>query len=74
MGERRGLRRIGDPVVAAAPVGVRIWTRIQPTETQAAALAGIGSFLGSVFRAELAGRVRPGPTGSGIARRVARAA
>src|ERR1700730_16739807 len=60
MGERRPLRRIGDPVLAAAPVGVRIRTRIQLTETEAAALAAIGSFLGSVFRAELAGRVELG--------------
>jgi hypothetical protein len=60
MGERRGLRRIGDPVVAAAPVGVRIRTRIHPAGTEAAALAAIGAFLGSVFRAELAGRVELG--------------
>ena len=74
MGERGPLRRIGDPVVAAARVGVRIRTRIQLTGTEAAALAAIGAFLGSVYRIELAGRVRPGRTGSGIARRVARAA
>ncbi|HYR16382.1 MAG TPA: hypothetical protein VEQ67_19525, partial [Mycobacterium sp.] len=60
MGERGPLRRIGDPVVAAAPVGVRIRTRIHPTGTEAAALAAIGAFLGSVFRAELAGRVELG--------------
>lgn len=62
MGERRALRRIGDPVVvAAAPAGVRIRTRIQLTDAEAAAvLAPIGSFLGSVYRAELAGRVELG--------------
>src|ERR1700716_3923036 len=60
MGGPGPLRRIGDPVVAAAPVGVRIRTRIHPTQTQAAALAAIGAFLGSVFRAELAGRVELG--------------
>jgi outer membrane murein-binding lipoprotein Lpp len=60
MGERGPLRRIGDPVVAAAPVGVRIRTRIQLTETEAAALAAVGAFLGSVYRMELAGRVRLG--------------
>ena len=60
MGERGPLRRIGDPVMAAAPVGVRIRTRIQLTEAEAAALAAIGSFLGSVYRIELAGRVRLG--------------
>jgi len=56
MGERGPLRRIGDPVVAAARVGVRIRTRIQLTEAEAAVLAAIGAFLGSVFRIELAGR------------------
>ncbi|MDT5080255.1 MAG: hypothetical protein QOJ80_4892 [Mycobacterium sp.] len=60
MGERRALRRVGAPVVAAGPAGVRIRTRIHPTETEAAALRGIGSFLGSVYRAELAGRVELG--------------
>jgi hypothetical protein len=60
MGERRPLRRIGDPVVAAAPAGVRIRTRLHLTEAEAAVVAGIGSFLGSVFRAELAGRVKLG--------------
>ena len=54
------LRRIGDPVVAAAPAGVRIRTRIQVSETEAAALTAIGNLLGSVYRGELAGRVRLG--------------
>jgi len=44
------LRRIGDPVVAAAPAGVRIRTRIHPSAEQAAALTAIGQFLGSVYR------------------------
>jgi hypothetical protein len=60
VGERRALRRIGDPVVAGGPAGVRIRTRIQLTDAEAAAVAGVGSFLGSVFRAELAGRVDVG--------------
>ena len=60
MGERRPLRRIGDPVVAAAPAGVRIRTRIHLTEAEAAALVAVGAFLGSVYRIELAGRVRLG--------------
>lgn len=60
MGERRALRRIGDPVVAAAPAGARIRTRIHLTESEAAAVAAIGSFLGSVYRAELASRVESG--------------
>src|SRR5271163_3514291 len=54
------LRRIGDPVVAGAPGGVRIRTRIHLSGAEAAALGRIGSFLGSVYRAELAGRVRCG--------------
>jgi IS605 OrfB family transposase len=51
------LRRIGDPVVAAAPVGARIRTRLRPTEDESAALTAIGQFLGSVYRAELAERI-----------------
>jgi hypothetical protein len=59
-GERAVLRRITDPVVAAAPAGVRIRTRVHLSEAEAAALAGIGSFLGSVYRTELAARVELG--------------
>ncbi|WP_424757531.1 hypothetical protein [Mycobacterium sp.] len=40
MGER--LRVIGDPVVAGAPAGVRIRTRIHPTVAEAEALAAVG--------------------------------
>jgi hypothetical protein len=54
------LRRIADPVVAAGPAGVRIRTRVHFSEAKAAALAGIGSFLGSVYRTELAARVELG--------------
>jgi hypothetical protein len=57
---RRGLREITDPVVAARPAGVRIRTRVHLSEAEAAALAGIGSFLGSVYRTELAARVQLG--------------
>jgi hypothetical protein len=57
MRERGRLRRIGDPVVAAAPAGVRIRTRIHVTEGEAAALTAIGTHLGSLYRTELAGRV-----------------
>ena len=56
----RVLRRIGDPVVAAAPGGVRIRTRIHPTAGEAEALTAIGSLLGSVYRGELAERIRLG--------------
>lgn len=60
MGERVLLRRIADPVVAAPPAGVRIRTRIPVTEAEAAALTAIGVFLGSVYRGELAERIRCG--------------
>jgi hypothetical protein len=60
MGERGSLRRIGAPVVAGAPSGVRIRTRIHLTEAEAAALSVVGSFLGGVYRGELAERVRLG--------------
>ncbi|MEO8815664.1 MAG: hypothetical protein ABI307_12710 [Mycobacterium sp.] len=60
MGERRVLRRIGDPVVAAAPAGVRIRTRIHPSGDEAAWVAAVGAFLGGVYRGELATRVALG--------------
>ena len=53
----RALRGIGDPVVAAAPAGVRIRTRIRPTAAEAVALTAIGELLGSLYRGELAGRI-----------------
>jgi hypothetical protein len=58
--ERRALRRIADPVVAAGPAGVRIRTRVHLTDAEASALGAVGSFLGSVYRTELAGRVELG--------------
>lgn len=60
MAEGVRLRCIADPVVAPAPAGVRIRTRIHPSAAEAAALTAIGEFLGSVYRGELAGRVRLG--------------
>jgi IS605 OrfB family transposase len=60
VGERVPLRRIGAPVVAGPPSGVRIRTRIHLTEAETAALTGVGSFLGGVYRGELAGRIRAG--------------
>ena len=60
MAEGRSLRRIGDPVVAAAPAGVRIRTRIHPTAEEAEALTAIGELLGSVYRGELVERIRLG--------------
>jgi hypothetical protein len=60
VGEHRRLRRIGDSVVAGPPTGVRIRTRIHLTEDEAAGVVAIGLFLGSLYRAELAGRARLG--------------
>jgi hypothetical protein len=57
MAGKWSLRRIGDPVVAAGPAGVRIRTRIEVTDAEAAALGAVGTFLGSVYRDELAGRI-----------------
>jgi IS605 OrfB family transposase len=60
MANVRSLRRIGDPVVAAAPAGVRIRTRIYPTVGEAEALTAMGELLGSVYRGELAERIDHG--------------
>ncbi len=57
MGGRASVRRIGDPVVAAGPAGVRIRTRIHVADAEGAALAEIGDFLGSVYRSEIARRI-----------------
>jgi IS605 OrfB family transposase len=54
------LRRIADSLVAAALAGVRIRTRIHPTDAEAEALTAIGGFVGSVYRGELTERVRLG--------------
>ena len=57
MAEWGSLRRIADPVVAAAPAGVRLRTRIRPTATEAEALTAMGELLGSVCRGELVERI-----------------
>lgn len=57
---RTQLRRVGDPVVAAAPVGVRVRTRLHLTDSEAAALGEVGGYLGSVYRYELAQRITLG--------------
>ncbi|WP_131590594.1 hypothetical protein [Mycolicibacterium setense] len=66
MAGHRPLRRIADPVVAAAPAGVRVRTRIHPSADEAVALTAIGDLLGSMYRSELAARIglgRLGPQG-----------
>lgn len=57
---KRALRRIGDPVVAVGPRGVRVRTRLHLTEEEAAALGEVGRYLGSVYRRELAHRIALG--------------
>jgi hypothetical protein len=54
------LRRIADPVVAGPAAGVRIRTRIRVSGAKAGALTAIGTYLGSMYRGELAGRIRCG--------------
>ena len=54
------MRRIADPVVAAAPAGARIRTRIRPTAEEADALRAVGTVLGGLYRGELAERIRLG--------------
>ena len=54
------LRRIGEPVVAAPPAGVRVRTRVHLSGHETAALVAIGEHLGSVYRRELAQRVALG--------------
>ena len=54
------LRRIADPVVAGPAAGARIRTRIRVSGAEAAALTAIGTYLGSAYRGELAGRIRCG--------------
>lgn len=56
----RQLRRIGDPVVAPPPAGVRIRTRLHLSDAEAAVLGEVGEFLGSVYRRELTGRIALG--------------
>lgn len=54
------MRQIKDPVVAAAPAGVRIRTRIRCTAEEAQALTEMGTFLGSTYRGELVERIQLG--------------
>jgi hypothetical protein len=54
------MHQIEESVVAAAPAGVRIRTRIRPTAKEADALTAIGTVLGGLYRGELAERIRLG--------------
>jgi hypothetical protein len=55
-----GLRRIAAPFVVAPPSGVRIRTRLRPTEAEARALKTIGEHLGHLYRTDLTARVALG--------------
>lgn len=57
---RKQLRRIGEPVVAAGPGGVRVRTRLHLTEEEAAAIGEVGQYLGSVYLRELTHRIALG--------------
>ncbi|MFY9334527.1 MAG: hypothetical protein WAO90_00805 [Mycobacterium sp.] len=60
MSSSKPLRRIAPPVVAAGPSGKRFRTRLHLSPAEAAALTEIGQFLGSLYRRELADRIRLG--------------
>ena len=53
-------RQVRSRFIVAAPSGVRIRTRLHPAADEAAALRAIGTFLGTVYRTELATRVAAG--------------
>ncbi|MEU4159229.1 hypothetical protein [Actinoplanes sp. NPDC026670] len=57
---RRALRVLAAPFVAAPPAGARIRTRLRPDRAEAVMLRLVGEFLGGLYRADLAARVRLG--------------
>ncbi len=54
------LRQIAEPFVAATPAGARVRTRLRVSEQDAAVLAQVGAFLGSLAGRDLAARCREG--------------
>ncbi|MDD4866094.1 MAG: hypothetical protein PHQ28_02905, partial [Mycobacterium sp.] len=54
------LRAMADPLVAAAPSGARVRTRLRVNDTDAAVLTEVGGFLGSLAGRDLAARCREG--------------
>lgn len=54
------LRTLAAPFVVAPPVGARIRTRLRPSESEAAALSRIGTFLGTLSRRDLSARLTLG--------------
>lgn len=57
---KRALRTIAAPFVVAPPTGARIRTRLRPAGGEADVLRLVGDFLGGLYRADLAARVRLG--------------
>ncbi|WP_427004129.1 hypothetical protein [Pseudarthrobacter sp. H2] len=55
-----GLRVIAPAFLAAAPAGVRIRTRLHPTPGEETTLLAVGTHLGSLYRKDLAARIRTG--------------
>ena len=55
-----GLRRVSAPFVVAPASGVRIRTRLHPTDSEARALWMLGEHLGHLYRTDLSGRVALG--------------
>ncbi|BCY09379.1 hypothetical protein [Actinoplanes sp. L3-i22] len=69
---RKALRPIAAPFVVAPPTGTRIRTRLRPSTGEAAVLAQVGAFLGGLYRADLARRVRLGNVSGKDAQRARR--
>jgi hypothetical protein len=67
-----GLREIAAPLVAAAPAGVRVRTRLRVSPQDAAVLCAVGSHLGSLAGRDLAARCAEGrlsAAGAAVSRR-----
>src|SRR5258708_40240068 len=54
------LREVAPPFVVAGPAGARVRTRLRATPQDAAVLAAVGMYLGSLASADLAARCREG--------------
>lgn len=57
---KKPLRTIAAPFVVAPPSGARIRTRLRPDPAEAEVLRMVGDFLGGLYRADLAARIRLG--------------
>src|ERR1035437_10418381 len=54
------LRALAESFVVSPPSGVTIKTRLPPTPAEEQALREVGTFLGSLYRADLVRRLREG--------------